>query len=136
MQDVGSLLKNKINSIVDKKNSQQYLSNTYVNHEFQDFGLRIAHELNDSTHKALYIRYAKAVPRALLESSMAFVKLNYPDLPKKGKVFMWKLHSEIEEYKKKHPEFEIPRFKRKKRKRDSASSKNIPTLGTGNLRLL
>lgn len=82
--------------------------NTYINHEFQDHGYRLALRLNDPKHKALYIRLAKTIPRALIEDAAVFAD-TYPQAQSKGKIFMWKLHQLMEEYKEKHPEFAIPR---------------------------
>ncbi|KXK08737.1 MAG: hypothetical protein QY330_00720 [Candidatus Dojkabacteria bacterium] len=65
-------------------------ANKYVSEEFQDFGLRLAHQLNDLKHKALYIKLAKQLPRAKLEAAASFAS-DYPNTKNKGKVFMWKL---------------------------------------------
>ncbi|OIN92926.1 hypothetical protein COS81_04350 [candidate division WWE3 bacterium CG06_land_8_20_14_3_00_42_16] len=62
----------------------------YVSREFQDFGYRLAAELGDLKHKALYIKLAKSTPRTLLEEAKAYV-LNYPKAKNKGALFMWKL---------------------------------------------
>lgn len=62
----------------------------YVSREFQDFGYRLAEELGDLKHKALYIKLAKTTPRTLLEETKAYV-LNYPQAKNKGALFMWKL---------------------------------------------
>jgi hypothetical protein len=63
--------------------------NKYVSREFQDFGYRLAAELDDLAHKSLYIRLAKTVPRALLEQARSFVIDS--QARSKGKLFMWKL---------------------------------------------
>ncbi|KXK27455.1 MAG: hypothetical protein TR69_WS6001000332 [candidate division WS6 bacterium OLB20] len=65
--------------------------NPYISEEFQDYGLRLAHQLNDMEHKALYIRLAKDLPRAKLEAALSFA-VDYPNTAKKGRVFMWKLY--------------------------------------------
>ncbi len=81
MKDIRDLLKN-----------QQALFDThkYVTREYQDFGYRLALKLDDLEHKALYIKLAKEVPRGLLEQALSFAS-DYPNVRKKGRVFMWKL---------------------------------------------
>jgi len=64
--------------------------NKYISREFQDYGYRLAMELDDEAHKALYIRLAKTVNRALLEQARTFV-VDAPNVQNKGKLFMWKL---------------------------------------------
>jgi len=61
----------------------------YITREFQDFGYRLAMELNDEKHKALYMRLAKTVDRGLLEKALSFVKDSNAKSP--GRLFMWKL---------------------------------------------
>jgi hypothetical protein len=58
-------------------------------HEFQDFGYRLAVELNDMKHKTLYLKLAKTVDRSLLETVRRFVIDSTAD--NKGALFMWKL---------------------------------------------
>ncbi len=61
----------------------------YITQEFQDYGYRLAMELNDEKHKALYIRLAKKEERRLLEKAMSFVR--DAGAKKPGALFMWKL---------------------------------------------
>jgi hypothetical protein len=64
----------------------------FVTREFQDYGLRLAHELRDEEHKSLYIRLAKQTPRPLLEEARIFVKDQSPDkVRNRARLFMWKL---------------------------------------------
>lgn len=67
-------------------------SKKYVKHEFQDYGIRLAHKLNDLPHKALYIKLAKTVKRAFLEDAYRFA-VDYPKMEGKnrGKLFMFAL---------------------------------------------
>ncbi|MBN2015881.1 hypothetical protein JW766_03530 [Candidatus Dojkabacteria bacterium] len=67
-------------------------SRKYVKHEFQDYGVRLAHNLNDISHKSLYIKLAKAEKRDLLEKAYRFA-IDYPGMEgkNKGKLFMWAL---------------------------------------------
>jgi len=61
-----------------------------ISREWQDYGYRLALELDDLKHKSLYIKYAKTVNRALLEEARIFVKGAY-NAKNKGGLFMWKL---------------------------------------------
>jgi len=62
----------------------------YISREFQDYGYRLAVELDDLGHKSLYIKLAKEAPRKLLEEAKAFVKEAY-EVKNKARLFMWKL---------------------------------------------
>jgi len=64
----------------------------YIKHEFQDYGIRLAHKLNDIEHKSLYIKLAKTTKRAYLERAYRFA-IDYPGTKgkNKGKLFMWAL---------------------------------------------
>ena len=61
----------------------------YITQEFQDYGYRLALELDDLSHKSLYIRLAKTNSRARLEQARAFV--SDAKALSKPKLFMWKL---------------------------------------------
>ena len=76
-----------LKQILDDKKSGDV--NKYVSREFQDFGYRLAMDLNDPEHKSLYIKLAKTVDRKLLEQAKRFVIDSNAD--KKGALFMWKL---------------------------------------------
>lgn len=62
----------------------------YISREFQDYGLRLARELDDERHKSLYIKLAKEVPRKILEEARIFVK-DAKKVKNKARLFMWKL---------------------------------------------
>lgn len=62
----------------------------YISQEFQDYGYRLAVDLNDMDHKSLYIRMAKTVPRQILEQARSFV-VDAERAKSKGKLFMWKV---------------------------------------------
>lgn len=62
----------------------------YINHEFQDYGYRLAVKLNDLEHKSLYIKLAKKEKRPLLDQALSYT-LDYPKARNKAKIFMWKL---------------------------------------------
>jgi len=63
--------------------------NKYISQEFQDYGVRLAEELEDMAHKVIYIKLAKTMDRAVLEQCRRFVMDSNAD--KKGALFMWKL---------------------------------------------
>ncbi len=62
----------------------------YISQEFQDYGYRLAVDLNDMAHKSLYIRMAKTVPRQILEQARAFA-VDADHAKSKGRLFMWKV---------------------------------------------
>lgn len=61
----------------------------YISQEFQDYGYRLALELDDLKHKSLYIKLAKKENRGLLERALCFVSDS--NAKNKGALFMWKL---------------------------------------------
>jgi hypothetical protein len=62
----------------------------YITKEFQDFGYRMALELEDASRTSLYMRLAKNTNRAVLEQALSFVA-DAPNVKSKSKLFMWKL---------------------------------------------
>ncbi|HCS78656.1 TPA: hypothetical protein DIV55_02835 [Patescibacteria group bacterium] len=77
-QTVADILK-KFNPLEDK----------YISREFQAYGIYLSEELGDYKHRALYIRLAKTIPRAILEKALNFVKAS--NARSKARLFMWKL---------------------------------------------
>ncbi len=77
-QSIGDILKS-FNPLKDK----------YISREFQKYGYDLAEELGDFKHKALYIKLAKVVPRAILEQARNFIK--DARARSKARLFMWKL---------------------------------------------
>jgi hypothetical protein len=69
----------------------------YITQEFQDYGYRLAMELNDPEHKSLYIKLAKTTDRSLLEQALTFV--SDAQARSKARLFMWKL-KELKQAKK------------------------------------
>jgi len=61
----------------------------YITQEFQDFAYRLAIELQDMEHKAIYMRMAKKVDRLILERALSFV--SDANAKSKAKLFMWKV---------------------------------------------
>jgi hypothetical protein len=78
MQKIGDILI-KFNPLEDK----------YISREFQSYGIYLAETLDDYKHKALYIRLAKTIPRAILEKALSFVK--DANAKSKARLFMWKM---------------------------------------------
>jgi hypothetical protein len=60
-------------------------------YEFQEYGIRLAEELHDKGHKALYIKLAKERDRHLLESARIFATEFETPKANRGPLFMWKL---------------------------------------------
>lgn len=71
----------------------------YITQEFQDFGYRLAVELDDLKHKSLYMKMAKTESRGLLERALTFVS-DAPAAKSRAKLFMWKLKQLKEEKKR------------------------------------
>lgn len=78
VQQIGDIL-TKFNPLEDK----------YISREFQSYGIYLSEELGDYKHKALYIRLAKTIPRAILEKALSFVK--DANARNKARLFMWKM---------------------------------------------
>jgi hypothetical protein len=76
----------KISSILTQFDPME---DKYISREFQAYGMYLAETLGDYAHKALYIRLAKTIPRAILEKALSFVKDS--NARSKGRLFMWKL---------------------------------------------
>lgn len=74
----------------------------YITQEFQDFGYRLAVELNDLKHKSLYIKMAKENSRGLLEKALSFVKDSNARTP--ARLFMWKVKQLKEEKEENQPQ--------------------------------
>jgi hypothetical protein len=77
----------KIDEILRSKGLKRDTRNTY---EFQAYGNRLAEELGDMKHRALYIKLAKTVDRNLLEKAREHCLASERAVTK-GRLFMWKL---------------------------------------------
>lgn len=62
-----------------------------VSREFQWYGFELAESLGDLAHTGLYIKYAKELPRSMLERAKSYA-LDYPKARSRAKIFMLKLH--------------------------------------------
>ena len=71
----------------------------YITQEFQDYGYRLAVELNDLRHKSLYIKMAKEIDRTLLDQARTFVS-DANTAKSKARLFMWKV-KELQKEKEK-----------------------------------
>lgn len=79
----------RVSDILEKFNP---LEDKYISREFQSYGIYLAEELDDVKHKALYIKLARDVPRAVLEKTLSFVKIqDQGKVKSKPRLFMWKL---------------------------------------------
>lgn len=81
-----SLSPQKVGDILVKFNP---LEDKYISREFQAYGYYLAETLNDLSHRGLYMRLAKTLPRALLEKALSSIK--DAKVKRKGALFMWKL---------------------------------------------
>ena len=78
----------KLSDIVKKYKLDD--TDKYVSQEFQKYAYDLAVELNDLTHKSLYMKLAKTYPRVMLENARTFVK-DANNAKSKARLFMWKL---------------------------------------------
>lgn len=65
------------------------LKDKYISREYQAFGVYLAKKLDDEQRKSLYIKFAKIVPRPVLEEALRYVIDS--NARKKAALFMWKL---------------------------------------------
>lgn len=91
--------KKSFQSVKDVLKDFDWDEKKYISREFQDYGYRLAEELSDLKHKALYIKLAKELPRPMLEEARNFVK-DASNVKNPARLFMWKL-SELRKKKKK-----------------------------------
>lgn len=75
-----------VREIIEKRLNKKNPKN--IAYEFQDFGVRLAHELNDTKRKSFYIKLAKEHPRQTLERARDYA-LGYSKARSKAKIFMW-----------------------------------------------
>ena len=76
-----------LKQLIEDKNPVD--KNKFISREYQDYGYRLAMELGDEKHKALYIKLAKEMDRSVLEQCKSFVIDS--NATSKGALFMWKL---------------------------------------------
>ena len=78
-----------MDSIKDVLEKFNPLEDKYISREFQTYGVYLAEKLQDSSHKSLYMKLAKTIPRPVLEKALRFVVDSCAR--RKGALFMWKL---------------------------------------------
>jgi hypothetical protein len=76
----------KVGAILKNYNPQE---DKYISREFQAYGIKLAEDLEDYSHRGLYIRLAKTYPRPILEKAYSFTIDS--NAKNKGALFMWKL---------------------------------------------
>ena len=76
-------------SVKDILSSFNWEEDKYISREFQAYGIYLAEQLHDYKHRAIYIKFAKTMPRAILEKALSFVSDS--NAKNKGALFMWKL---------------------------------------------
>lgn len=78
----------KIGDILAKYQTDD--SAKYISQEFQNYGYRLAVDLDDLAHKSLYIRLAKTMPRKILEQARSFA-VDAMHAKSRARLFMWKM---------------------------------------------
>lgn len=76
-----------LNELLKSKKFQEVKN---VSQEYQSYGVWLAEKLNDASHKSLYIKLAKNLPRQLLAKAYSFA-IDYPEVKSKARIFMWKV---------------------------------------------
>ncbi len=90
-----------IGDIIKKKELKGDTRNKY---EYQAYGNKLAEDLGDQRHRALYIKLAKEEDRGLVDQAREFV-MRSENATTKGRLFMWKL-SELKKARKEKEETE------------------------------
>ncbi len=88
-QEIGKLYNIIVDSIKDILKRFDPLKDKYISREYQAFGVYLAQKLEDERHKSLYIKFAKTIPRPILEEALRYVI--DANARKKAALFMWKL---------------------------------------------
>lgn len=76
-------------SLADVLKSFNPTEDKYISREFQTFAIYLTEKLEDTRHKALYMKLAKTVHRPILEEALRFVIDS--KARNKAALFMWKL---------------------------------------------
>lgn len=105
-------------SIADILSKFNPTEDKYVSREFQTFGVFLAEKLGDMKRKPLYIKYAKEIPRPILEAAYRFVIDS--KARNKGALFMWKL-KELGVFTK----FKLEPIKRSKKTAGTATGEEV-----------
>ncbi len=87
------------------------LEDRYISREYQSYGVYLATKLEDDKHKSLYIKFARTMPRPMLEEALRFVVDS--SARRKSALFMWKLKDIGAFAKKKDDKEKMKKVKRK-----------------------
>lgn len=79
----------KISELLNRRAENPLTPDHRNSYEYQAYGNRLADELADPKHRALYIKLAKSENRILLEKAREAALAS--DVMNRGKIFMWKL---------------------------------------------
>lgn len=93
-----TVLMKSIRDILDKFDP---FEDKYISREYQSYGVNLAQKLGDEKHISMYIKFAKTIPRPILDQAMRFV--SDANAKNKAALFMWKL-KELGAFKKKAKE--------------------------------
>lgn len=74
-----------------------------ISTEFQNYGVYLAEQLEDTKRYSLYIKMAKQYKRGLLEQALTYAK-GYYSAKSKAKIFMWRLKQLKDLSKEMHPD--------------------------------
>lgn len=102
---------NKFDPLTDKPSGR-------ISQEYQSFGVHLATKLGDQKNKSMYIKFAKTIPRPVLEAAYRFVV--DANAKNKAALFIWKL-KDLGMFKP-NPKVPKPSKKGKTGKKKSASS--------------
>jgi len=91
-----------VKGIGDIIKQKELKGDTRSKYEYQAYGNRLAEDLGDQKHRALYIKLAKEEDRNLVEMAREFV-MRSENATTKGRLFMWKL-SELRKTREKKEE--------------------------------
>ena len=91
MKGIGDIIKQK-----------ELKGDTRNKYEYQAYGNKLADDLGDQRHRALYIKLAKEEDRSLVDQAREFV-MRSENATTKGRLFMWKL-SELRKARKEKAE--------------------------------
>ncbi|MCA9372336.1 hypothetical protein KC726_05590 [Candidatus Woesebacteria bacterium] len=78
-----------MDTIADVLKTFDPVEDKYVSREFQAFGVHLAKKLQDGRRKSMYIKFARDIPRSILEEALRYVVDS--KARSKGALFMWKL---------------------------------------------
>ena len=78
----------RIGTVIAETKNANRPKNLY--REFQQYGVFIAEQLEDTKHYSLYIKLCKEFPRSMIDEALLYAK-GYSMAKSKGRVFMWRL---------------------------------------------